>query len=47
MKLAQLRIAAAIALLVAANANADVGRGDRYSGQAWASRSEAENCTAR
>lgn len=39
MKFAQLRIAAAIALLAAANANADVGRGDRYSGHAWASRS--------
>jgi gamma-glutamyltranspeptidase/glutathione hydrolase len=39
MNLSQLRIAAALAVLVAMDANAEVGRGDRYSGHTWASRS--------
>jgi gamma-glutamyltranspeptidase/glutathione hydrolase len=43
MNLSQVRIGAAVALLMgftaATNASADIGRGDRYSGQPWASRS--------
>jgi gamma-glutamyltranspeptidase/glutathione hydrolase len=43
MSLSQVRIGAAIALLMgftaATNASADISRGDRYSGQPWASRS--------
>ena len=43
MSFSQIGIGAAMALLAglaaAANVNADVGRGDRYSGQPWASRS--------
>ncbi len=39
MNLSQLRIAAALTVLVAMNASAEVGRGDRYSGHTWASRS--------
>ncbi len=39
MNLSQIGMVAVLTALVAVNANADVGRGDRYSGHAWASRS--------